>query len=153
MIGGATFVMLGWQWARARPAPWLPRKITGFHLNGRLWAGLLDSCRGMLVFCKRFTRPRLQSWVQGARGDLITGSLVITGGLLISIPLPGMLFNNTLPACIILFAAIGWLEKDGFMIVCSAFAVLLSLAYFALIFWAVFALGHGALQWLPSFAS
>jgi len=150
-IGGLTFAVLGWQWARGREVPWIPRRIGNMHLNGKIWASLLSGCQKILKTGKKFARPRLQYFVQGARGDFFAGVLMIIGGVLISVPFPGIPFNNTFPAMVIVFACIGWLEKDGLFTIFGAAWILVSLLYFALIFGLVFFLGAKALSWLPEF--
>ncbi|MFZ4683360.1 MAG: exopolysaccharide biosynthesis protein [Terrimicrobiaceae bacterium] len=148
-IGGLTFAVLGWQWARAKPTPWIPKRLAAMHLSGSVWAGLLAGCKKLLLKGKRFARRRLPYFVEGKLGDLFAGVLMIVGGVLISVPFPGIPFNNTFPAMIIVFACIGWLEKDGLFTILAAAWILVSLLYFALIFSIFFFLGSKALNWLP----
>ena len=148
-IGGLTFAVLGWQWARARAVPWIPSRIGNMHLNGKMWERLLSGCQKILKTGKKFARPRLQYFVQGVRGDFFAGVLMIIGGVLISVPFPGIPFNNTFPALVIVFGCIGWLEKDGLFTILGVAWILVSLLYFALIFALVFFLGAKALSWLP----
>ena len=59
-------------------------------------------------------------------------------------------FNNTLPALMILFAAIAWLERDGLMLIVSLFWGLLTLVYFATVAKLVWFLFAQAFHWIKS---
>ena len=150
-LGGLTFAVLGWQWAMAQRTPWVPDRLGNMHLSGKVWATLLAGFKKLLVKAKAFARPRLPYFVEGNRGDLFAGSLMIVGGVLISVPFPGIPFNNTFPALIIVFACIGWLEKDGLFTIIAAAWILVSLLYFGIVFAVIFFLGSKALNWLPEF--
>ena len=56
---------------------------------------------------------------------------IAAAGLLISLPLPGMPFSNSLPALAVVFVALGELEEDGLMLVAALGALALTVLYFA----------------------
>ena len=149
-IGGLTFAVLGWQWANARPTLWIPDRLGSMRVSGRAWVSLFAGCSRILRFGRKVTRPRLAWFVDGKRGDLIAGSLMIGGGVLISLPFPGIPFNNTFPAMVIVFACIGWLEKDGLFTIIGAAWIPISLLYFGLIVTTLVVLGSKALDWLQN---
>lgn len=150
MIGGFTFAVLGWQWARSHPTPWLPDRVARLPLNGRAWAGLLSVCDKILTRMANWTKPRFPGLVNGSRGDLIAGVLVIIGGVLISAPFPGIPFNNTLPALIILFACVGRLERDGLMTIIAVGWIGASILYFSFLIALFLFAGKHVLDWIPS---
>ncbi|MGH7804350.1 MAG: exopolysaccharide biosynthesis protein, partial [Candidatus Binatia bacterium] len=137
-VGGLTFAVLGWQLARQRPTPWLPERVRQSAPNAKIWEKIITLLRGVVRFCARFTKPRYGHLVNGPRGDQIVGGLMAVGGLLMAIPFFGIPFNNTLPALVIIAAAIAELEDDGAFIFVAFGLLAVTLAYFAFIFWAVF---------------
>jgi hypothetical protein len=149
-VGGMIFATLGWQWARGRRTPWIPDRVGNLKPGKKAWMGLLEGCRKILRFGSRFAKPRMSGLVLGARGDAIAGTLMILGGLLISIPFPGIPLNNTFPALIVVLACLGWLEKDGLLTVCAFGMIFVSLSYFALIFGVIYFFGTQALNFLPA---
>ena len=76
----------------------------------------------------------------GEKGRRLGGLLIASAGLLISLPLAGIPFNNALPAMAVVFVALGELEEDGLMLVAAMGALILTVLYFAalafLLFWA-----------------
>lgn len=137
---GLSLVVLGWQMARGRPSPWLPAKVAGWAPGPATWRRLFGAAAKVLGFCRRFTRRRLTTWVAGERGRRAGGLMIAAAGLLISVPLAGIPFNNALPALAVVFVALGELEEDGLMLVAALVALLLTLVYFAalalLVVWA-----------------
>ena len=83
-------------------------------------------------------------------GEKLVGWFVFTGGALLTIPMANLPFNNTLPALMILFAAIAWLERDGLMLIVSLFWGLLTLVYFATVAKLVWFLFAQAFHWIKS---
>lgn len=147
-VGGLTFAVLGWQLARAHPTPWLPEKVRSGAPSANVWERILTLLRGVVRFCGRFTRRRYTHLVTGRRGDRIVGGLMTVAGLLMAIPFFGIPFNNTLPALVILAAAIAELEDDGLFVFVSIALLVLTLLYFAFLFWALFFVGEHALAFL-----
>ena len=139
-IGGLTFAALGWQLANGRTAPWLPERIRSIAPGQKTWQRLLWVCRKVVSICGRFTRPRQQYLLAGERGDKLIGALIIIAGLLMAIPFFGIPFNNTLPALAIIAACIAELEDDGLFVLVSIGLTIVTIAYFCLIFYALF---HG----------
>jgi hypothetical protein len=146
-VGGLTFATLGWQLYRGYPAVILPNKIRRIVLDQRTWNVLIKMCLTITKWCRKFSRPRYTSWVSGMKGRRISGLIMILAGLLMAIPFFGIPFNNLLPALAILFVCIGDLEKDGIMVFISFGWIVVTLVYFAMIFFAARALGAWALSY------
>ena len=128
---GLSLAVLGWQMARGRPSPWLPTKVAGWAPSPAVWRRLFGTATKVLGFCRRFTRRRRTAWVTGDKGRRIGGLLIASAGLLISLPLAGIPFNNALPAMVVVFVALGELEEDGMMVVAAVVALVLTVLYFA----------------------
>ena len=127
---GLSLAVLGWQMARGRPSPWLPAKVAGWAPGPAVWRRLFTVATKVLGFFRRFTRPRMQAWVSGDRGRRAGGLMIAAAGLLISLPLAGIPFNNALPALAVVSVALGELEEDGFMLVAAFFALVVTVLYF-----------------------
>ena len=127
---GLSLAILGWQMARGRPAPWLPARVAAWAPGPSVWRRLFTVATKVLGFLRRFTRPRMQGWVSGEKGRRAGGLMIAAAGLLISIPLAGIPFNNALPALAVVSVALGELEEDGFMLVAAFVALLLTVLYF-----------------------
>jgi hypothetical protein len=128
---GLSLAILGWQMARGRPSPWLPARVAAWAPGPAIWRRLFGAAAAVLGFCRRFTRRRLTSWVSGERGRRTGGLMIAAAGLLISLPLAGIPFNNALPALAVIFVALGELEEDGLMLVAALAALILTVLYFA----------------------
>lgn len=148
MASGGVFMIVGWQMARGRAHIELPEKFRGWHLRGNGWIKVLKLCRRMLVWLAKFTKARMVDWVDGGRGTRNVGWLIFIGGLLLAIPCGNLPFNNTLPALMVFFAALAWLERDGLMAILSIVWGFLTLVYFAAAFTLLFWAGSSAWGWL-----
>ena len=80
VICGATFIALGWQMARGKNSPSLPKSAGGLRIHGQFWVGVISFTRRILLFSQKFTRERLEGWVEGSKNrglaDSCGGSLV-----------------------------------------------------------------------------
>ncbi|MGF1679227.1 MAG: exopolysaccharide biosynthesis protein [Candidatus Methylacidiphilales bacterium] len=148
MIGGITFTVLGWQMGRGRPYPSLPQAALDLRLHGKGWVRVLEFCEILLVFCRRFTRIRKEHWVSGQWGERFVGWLIFTGGLLLAMPMANLPFNNTLPALMIVFACLGWLERDGLMVFVSIAWGVATILYFAAVAVAFIFFGAKMIEWI-----
>jgi hypothetical protein len=149
MLSGVVFVTVGWQMAHGHETPRLPAKAADYLIHGKGWTSMLKLCRFTLRFCRKFTRERYPDWVYGEQGMKRVGWLVTAGGALLFIPTANIPFNNTFPALMIFFAVLGWLEKDGFMVIVSLFWGMVALLYFTVILAALWFMGSAFWEWLP----
>lgn len=150
MIGGITFMGVGWQMATGRTRPVLPQAAAKLSLHGKGWVAVLRFCRRLLTLCRKFTRTRLSAWVSGNRGEKFVGWLIFSGGALLAVPVANLPFNNTLPALMIIFACIGWLEKDGLMVLVSLAWGAATLLYFLAVAVALIFFSTQVWSWLGS---
>lgn len=148
MIGGLTFMIIGWQMGAGRPHPVLPKQAAEMRIHGKGWVGVLGFCPRLLEFCQKFTRVRCESWVSGEKGERMVGWLILAGGALLAVPMASLPLNNTLPALMIVFACVGWLERDGLMVIVSLAWGIATLIYFALVAVALVLFGSKVYTWI-----
>ena len=147
--GGLAIAALGWQMLRGASEIRLPKRFAAIRLGESAWRGLLKACQKVLSICDRFAKPRLQHWVDGARGEWIAGAFVCLGGVLLAIPMGGVVpFNNTLPALSAICACVALLERDGLWFVFAGFWLIATLIYFALVAYLVIYFGVEFKAWL-----
>jgi hypothetical protein len=150
MVCGVTFMALGWQMARGKQNAVLPKQAGELLIQGKLWLTVLGFCQKILKFCRRFTRERHAYWVSGDTGHRLVGWLILSGGALLAIPAANLPLNNFFPALMILFACLGWLERDGLMIFISIAWGIATLAYFTFVCAVLFIFGNHAWDWIAS---
>ena len=148
MICGATFIALGWQMARGRNSPALPKSAGGLRIHGHFWIGVVGFTKRILWICQRFTRERLSHWVEGKRGRRLVGGLIFVGGALLAMPMANLPLNNFFPALMIFFAALAWIERDGLMVILSLAWGALTVLYFAAVGAALWFFGTKAIDWM-----
>jgi hypothetical protein len=147
MICGVTFIALGWQMACGKNSPAVPKSAGRLRIHGQFWVGVISFTRRVLSFCRRFTRERLQHWVEGRRGQKIVGSLILAGGALLAMPMANLPLNNFFPALMIFFAALAWIERDGLMVILSLAWGGVTVLYFAAVGAALWFFGTKAIDW------
>jgi len=152
MIGGLTFIAVGWQMGMGRARPSLPAAAARLRIHGKGWLAVLRFCKRLLAFCRKFTRPRLESWISGPRGNRFVGWLILVGGALLAVPVANLPFNNSLPALMIVFACVGWLERDGLMAIVSLAWGVATLLYFIAVAIALIFFGSQIWTWIGHFS-
>jgi hypothetical protein len=148
MVAGLALVAIGWQMGRGLARPVLPESAARLRIHGRGWLAALRFCARLLAFCRKATRPRFESWVSGAWGERFVGWLIFTGGGLLAMPAANLPFNNTLPALMVVFACVGWLERDGLMAIVSLAWGAVTLLYFAAVCVALVFFGTQVWTWV-----
>jgi hypothetical protein len=142
---------LGWQMVKGRMSPELPKSARDLRIQGKFWLAVLGFAKKLLKFCRIFTKERLESWISGDRGQRLVGWLILIGGALLAIPVANLPLNNFFPALMIIFACLGWLERDGLMILVSIAWGVVTIIYFALVTLALVIFGKQVLEWLNFF--
>ena len=145
VLGGIAFATLGWQLFRGHESPVLPEKLRAAEFSAPTWQILVNVCLKILGFCRKFTKPRYQSLVNGKRGQKIGGFILLAGGALMAIPFGVLPLNNMLPGLAILFYCIGELEEDGLMIYIAFFWLIFTVIYFCAFFFMLWYFGKEAL--------
>lgn len=145
VLGGIAFAALGWQLIRGHESPILPDKLRAVQFSENTWRILVNVCLKILGLCRKFTKTRYVSLVNGKRGQKIGGFILLAGGGLMAIPFGVLPFNNMLPGLAILFFCIGELEEDGLMYFIAFFWLVVTVIYFTTFFVLLWFLGREAL--------
>jgi len=152
MMSAAAIMIIGWQMGTGQKKPVLPQASARIMIHGKGWVGVLHFCKRLLAFCRRFTRVRMSSWVSGSKGERFVGWLIFTGGALVAVPAANLPFNDTLPALMVVFACIGWLERDGLMVIVSLAWGAITVLYFAALIVALYFFGSQVWAWIGHFS-
>ena len=145
VLGGVAFATLGWQLFHGHESPVLPEKLRALEFSEHTWQILTKVCLNILGFCRKFTKPRHLSLVNGVRGQKIGGFILLAGGALMAIPFGVLPLNNMLPGLAILFYCIGELEDDGLMFYIAFFWLIVTVIYFGAFFFMLWYFGKAAL--------
>ena len=152
MMAAIGIMIIGWQMGTGKEKPELPDASARLMIHGKGWVGVLQFCKRLLAFCRRFTRVRMSSWVSGSKGERFVGWLIFAGGALIAVPAANLPFNDTLPALMVIFACIGWLEGDGLMLVVSLAWGAVTVLYFTALIVALYFFGSQVWAWIGHFS-
>ncbi|MEQ1598485.1 MAG: exopolysaccharide biosynthesis protein [Methylotenera sp.] len=145
VLGGVAFAALGWQLFHGHESPVLPEKLRTLEFSENTWQILTNVCLKILGLCRKFTKPRYPSLVNGVRGQKIGGFILLAGGALMAIPFGVLPLNNMLPGLAILFYCIGELEDDGLMFYIAFFWLIVTVIYFGAFFFMLWYFGKAAL--------
>ncbi len=129
--GGLAIAAIGWQMIRGAEKVQLPKRFAAIELSSKAWGALASVAEKLLRFVERFAKPRLSHWTEGKRGEARAGWFVMIGGVLLAIPMGGVLpFNNSLPAMAAICACIALLESDGLWFAYALFWLIITVLYF-----------------------
>jgi hypothetical protein len=148
VLGGITFMILGWQMWRGHTSPVLPQKIRNVEMSEASWRTLGNACLKIVNFCHKFTKPRMFSLVEGKQGQKIGGIILMVSGALMAIPFGVLPLNNSLPALAILFFCFGDMESDGLMTVIAFGWIIVTILYFSAFFIGLYFLGNEVFEYL-----
>jgi hypothetical protein len=114
--------------------PWLPERLLNTRLPARFFPKLLSATRRVVRGLEWLSKARLTyifDWRVVQHG---IGIIIFVCGLLLVLPLP-IPFSNGFPAFTVLLLAMATIEKDGYMAMAGGGLFVLTLAFFATIFW------------------
>jgi hypothetical protein len=121
----------------ARPAPVLPRFITGRSVPTDRLARLLKRVIPALSFLERVVRPRWRTPFEATKR--VVGSVILLLGVTMLVPIP---FSHVIPALVIMLLALAFLEEDGVLLCIALAAAMVSLSITAAAVWGVVAAGR-----------
>ncbi|MDO9282523.1 MAG: exopolysaccharide biosynthesis protein [Methylotenera sp.] len=147
LIGSAAFIALGLQLFRGEPLIVLPAKIRKVTSSLKIRLRLVRTCISIIDFCRHFAKPRLSFLVEGRLGQQFGGFIFTTVGVLLSIPLGGVVpFKNLFPSLAILFYCTGEIEHDGLMVMFALLCLVLTVIFYSLLIYIAWKFGAAAIS-------
>jgi len=147
LIGSAAFIALGLQLYRGEEVVSLPERIRNVTLSQRTRQRLTSTCLSMVKFFRYFAKVRLSYLVQGKLGQHIGGFIFMAVGVLVAIPLGGVVpFKNLFPSLAILLYCTGEIENDGLMAILALLCLVLTLIFYGLLIYVVWKFGAAAIS-------
>lgn len=116
IFSGLLMMMLGVQLAIGFRAPLFPRFISEYSLKVDSLRSVLNRVAPKIEKVERYIRPRLLMLTL-MPFTLVLGALILCLAAMVIIPLP---FTNLLPALAILVISLGFLERDGLLIIAGS---------------------------------
>jgi hypothetical protein len=113
-------------------APMLPERILNYRIAHRNLFLILEKGTQLFARIEKLSHPRIDILTGGTIVRAANGTLLVVGAALLMAPFP-IPFSNVLPAYGILFLAFGMMQRDGWLIIASYAALLLSVLYIALV--------------------
>ncbi|HZG58223.1 exopolysaccharide biosynthesis protein [Paenibacillus sp.] len=111
----------------------IPTRIRRYALPKKGVSLLFRGAVALFRRLERWSKPRRLAALTASGGTLrLHALLALSSAVLLMLPLP-IPFSNSLPAYVIAFIALGYLLRDGAMLLFAYGFVLLTAAYFALI--------------------
>lgn len=114
--------------------PWLPARLLDTRLPMRFFPRVLAATRRLVRGLEFLLKPRLGHMLRWGAVRHGIGAMILACGLLLMLPLP-IPFSNGLPALTVLLLAAATLEDDGYVALAGGGVFILTLAFFAAIFW------------------
>lgn len=147
LIGSAAFIALGTQLFKGEQTLVLPQKLRAVTLQLNTRRNLVSICLKIIGFCRHFTKPRLSFLVQGKLGQQIGGFIFIAVGVLVAIPLAGVVpFRNLFPSLAVLLYCTGEIEHDGLMAILALVCLVLTVIFYSLLIYVVWKFGAAAIN-------
>ncbi len=111
--------------------PFVPKRWEDKKLSGPTVLKIAEGSERVFEKISFMLHPRWESFFKGPF-LIVNIMLLILNAILLALPLP-IPFSNAMPAWMILFQALGHLEKDGLFIVLSYLQTAICLVYFAIL--------------------
>ena len=150
VAGAGTLMSFGmwavaWSWVRERETLSLPARLGSLSLNER-WSGrCLHGLAWLYESSQRLMRPRW-AWLSHAGTRAWWGAWIALMGLVIFVPLP---LGNVLPSLSLVLLSLGWMFRDGLVLIVSTALGVAAMAYTVSLGHVVTALLQRAWGWLP----
>lgn len=114
---------------------WLPVRVKSKTVSAEKFRTSLNKGIKWFRLLEKISKPqRLSFLIYNKIANKINGLFILIGSLLLMLPFGLLPFSNTLPAISILFLSIGFLQKDGIIIILGHLSLIGSFIYFGLFF-------------------
>lgn len=147
LIGTAAYCALGWQLYHNKTTLSLPDKVRKVAIKQSVRKAMVATCLKILGFLSKFSKARLPFLLTGLLGKKIGGFIFMSVGVLLAIPLGGVIpFKNLFPSLAILFYCTGEVKEDGLMVIMAFICLLLTIVFYGLLFFLFWKFGAAAVQ-------
>jgi hypothetical protein len=102
----------------------MPRWLLAKQIQAKTLIKIISYVKKFFLFCKKFTRPRMEGLVQAGWIHKLHGVFLFLCALILSLPLP-IPFTNFFVATPILCISLGYLEEDGLFVMLGYTIVIL----------------------------
>jgi hypothetical protein len=130
-VAGLLLMIPAFEMILARSAPTFPRRITARQLPTRHLVAMVQRSVPVLRYLEQMIHPRWHI-AHHAIGRIVGIAVVLLSAILIFIPIP---LSNVVPALVIAFIALAWIEEDGLFLAVSLLAAMLVLAVTGVAIW------------------
>ncbi len=124
---GPFVILLGLQLAVGLRAPWLPQFIARRGPTRQTVTRFRDRMAPWIERIERFSRPRTPVMLEGRLVNVVTGTLLMMLGFLLSLPIP---FTNYVFGVLLLSFALALLERDGRLMAAAWLGGALAVGFF-----------------------
>jgi len=132
MVFGVAIMALGLRLVLGR-AGGLPQWVRRREIDGVTLQKMIHGARKIFAYVERFFKPRLALALRPPLESFV-GLGIMLSGFAMTLPLPPVvLFSNSLPAWAIICLCLGYLERDGLVVVLGHVVALATWVYYA--FW------------------
>ncbi len=126
---GFAIILLSLRIISPRPLP-LPRFADKVTLNGKTVSSIAEKSHSYVVRIEKYLKPRAEFLADGLSKVLACLGMILAA-IALALPIPPVIpLTNTLPALAITFFSLGFLMRDGLMIVLGHIMHLTSWGYF-----------------------
>lgn len=142
---GVIIALLGIRFA-VRQQPWLPGRLLDIRIPAGLLLRVVSAGAKLLGYLEKGLRPRIITLFDLRSIQFAGGTVIALCGVLLLLPLPVPL-SNLLPALAVILIAASFSERDGLVLLLGGVVFLITLAFFAAIFFG----GAEAMMWLKDY--
>lgn len=154
LIGTAAYWTLGWQLYNNNQTLTLPEKVRNVAIKQSVRKGMVATCLKMLGFIRKLSKTRMTWLLNGLTGQKIGGVIFMAIGVLLAIPLGGVIpFKNLFPSLAVLFYSTAKVEEDGLMVIMAIVCLFLTVIFYGLLFFLFWKFGAAAVEqylWLTN---
>lgn len=124
-------------------APWLPRRVLDRPIDAGRLTEVLRRGGKLISRVETVIKRRLDFLTRGGAMGRFNGLALVSGAVLLMLPLGLVPFSNTLPAFAILFLCLGMSQRDGLLVLAGYAMLVATVVYFTALAIAAFAAGQG----------
>lgn len=143
--------LMGWGMLRRGGEVSLPQRILSLPIPRKVHQYMGGALHRVARWTERSRKARRSRWVRGKAGLRVCGAGLVTGAVLLAVPVPLLPLTNTFPALAIICFALGWANRDVRLTRVGLGAIGVSVTIFAALGVAVGTLGWAAVKQIAPF--